>query len=331
MVKGTSIRVLSGEDVRRALPMSEAIDAMKTAFAELSAGRVAMPVRTQIAIPEEEGTALFMPSHGTAFGGLCVKTVNLFGKNAGVGLPRIQGLVCLFDGETGTPAAVLEGTVLTSLRTGAASGAATDLLARAGSRKAAILGAGVQGRTQLEAVCAVRPVSEARVFDPDRGAAQAFAEEMAPRLDVVVTVSKSSGSAIRGADIVCTATAAKDPVFADGDIDPGTHINAVGSYQPEVREIPGETVGRATLVLDHRESALAETGDIIIPLRQGLIAAKDLETELGDILLGRAPGRSSEEGITLFKSVGVAVQDLAAAVRALEGAVARGLGTVVPL
>ncbi|MBE0534792.1 MAG: ornithine cyclodeaminase [Phycisphaerae bacterium] len=325
------MRILSEKDIREALPMREAVAAMKEAFAELSAGRVTMPVRTHIDIPEHAGTALFMPCFAERFGRIGLKIVNLFDNNAVKGVPRIQGLVCLFDGQTGSPIALLNGTYLTALRTGAASGAATDLLARTDAATVAIFGAGVQGRTQLEGVCAVRPVQKALVFDPVANAAAAFAAEMSRALCIEVAAVTSPREAVFKADVVCTATVSTTPVFDDAHLRAGTHINAVGSYKPDVQEIPTETVRRAHLIVDHRTSALGETGDLIIPLRQGLIKESDIYAELGQIAAGKSPGRASENGITLFKSVGLAIQDLAAAARAFENAVEKRLGQLVDL
>ena len=326
-----AIRVLSADDVRRALPMAEAIEAMRTAFSQLTSGAVRMPVRSHIDVPEYEGTALFMPSYAPCFGNIGVKVVNVFGANVQRELPRIQALVCLFDSTTGTPRAILDGTSLTALRTGAASGVATDLLARSDASRVAILGAGVQGRTQLEAVLAVRSIRTVKVYDPLPEAAGTFASEMGTHLKADIEVAASARAAVSEADIVCTATVSQTPVFADADIVAGTHINAVGCYKPQVQEIPAETVCRAQIVVDHRESALTETGDLIIPLEQGSITEADIHAELGEILAGKAVGRTSDEAVTLFKSVGVAVQDLAAAARALARAEAEQLGTVVTL
>jgi len=326
-----TLRVLSGTDIRQALPMPAAIEAMKEAFAELSAGRVTMPTRTHIDVPDHAGTALFMPSSAARFGRIGVKIVNVFGANRAQGLPAIQGLVCLFDSATGTPLAVLNGTHLTALRTGAASGLATDLLACADALTAAILGAGVQGRTQLEAVCAVRPIRKVWVYDVRAEVAEAFADEMGVALAVEVTAASSAQEAVRGADVVCAATVSSRPVFADADLAPGAHINAVGSYKPHVQEIPAETMQRALVVVDHRASALAETGDLIIPIEQGLMQEADIHAELGEIVAGQVVGRTSESQTTLFKSVGVAIQDLAAATRAFEQAETAGLGQIVEI
>lgn len=311
--------------------MAAAVEVMKEAFEELSAGRVTMPARTHVDVPASGGTALFMPCHANRFGKIGVKVVSVFGGNRGKGLPAIQGIVFLLDGETGTPLAILDGTYLTALRTGATSGAATDLLARADATTVAILGAGVQGRAQLEAVCTVRSIRKAWVYDVVPESAETFAEEMSTALSVEVTVAPSSKQAVQGADVVCAATVSSTPVFADADIAGGTHVNAVGSYEPEVQEVPAETVLRSLVVVDHREAALEETGDLIIPIERGLMKDTDIHAELGEIVAGTAPGRTSADQVTLFKSVGVAIQDLAVGARVLERGQAQHLGQIVRL
>jgi alanine dehydrogenase len=325
------IRFLSAEDIRLALPMKDAVEAMKEAFRELSAGRVKMPTRAHIDIPEHAGTALFMPSYAECFGKICVKVVNVFTSNPSKDFPAIQGVVCLLDGETGSPLAILNGTFLTALRTGAASGAATDLLARAEAETVAIIGAGVQACMQLEAMCAVRSIKKVWVYDISEEAAKQFAEKMSGALDVEIKVAESSSDALKCADIICTATVSSTPVFADADIAEGVHINAIGSYKPEVQEIPEETVIRSVLVVDHRESAMEEAGDLLIPIKKGSIQETHIHAELGEIVAGEVVGRTSDNDVTLFKSVGVAVQDLAAATRVFEQAEKRDLGKMVGL
>jgi ornithine cyclodeaminase/alanine dehydrogenase-like protein (mu-crystallin family) len=325
------LRFLSGEDVRRALPMAEAVEAMKRAFAALARGEAEMPPRTHLEVPRCQGNVLFMPCYLPGEGRLGVKVVSLFDANPGRGLPRIQAVVVVLDGTDGSPQAVIEGASLTALRTGAASGAATDLLARPDAATAAVFGAGVQGRTQLEALAAVRPIRRAWVFDADPDRAEAFAREMSETLGLVVAAARTPAEALRGADVVCTATTAKTPVFADGDLPPGAHLNAVGAYQPSAHEIPVETVERARVVVDHRASALAEAGDLLIPIQRGRFAAERIHAELGEIVLGLKAGRASDAEVTLFKSVGLAIQDLAAAAAVLDGARRLGLGTEVEL
>jgi len=280
------LRFLSGRDVAKALPMRDAVEAMKEAFRQISAGEAVVPPRTHIAVASPPGDALFMPAYVPATRRMGLKIVTLFGDNVARGLPRIQALVIVLDAATGSPLAVMDGTSLTAIRTGAASGAATDLLARPDANVAAIFGAGPQAQTQLEAVCVVRPIRRAMIFDPVAGRAEALAREMAPRLGIAVLAARSPAEALAGADIVCTATTSVEPVFADRDVAPGTHINAIGSYKPTVREIPAETVRRARVVVDHRPAALAEAGDLIIPMEQGLIEKDHIYAELGEIVAG---------------------------------------------
>ena len=325
------IRILSREDVQQALPMEQAIEAIKAAFAQLSTGQADVPLRAALEVPRHNGVTLFMPGYLAEDDQMAVKIVSVFNDNPTKGLPLIHALVVVVDATTGRPAAVMDGTVLTALRTGAASGAATDLLARRDVHTAAVFGAGAQGRTQLEAVCAVRPIREARVYDVALERAAAYADEMSQRLSLPVEVAETPAQAVRQADVICTATTSSSPVFEDGDVRPGTHINAVGAYTPHMQEVPAETVLRARVVIDYREASLAEAGDLLIPLGQGLMTEDHIYAELGEIVAGRKTGRASSQEITLFKSVGVAVQDVAAAGAVLEAARRLGLGTELAL
>jgi alanine dehydrogenase len=317
---------LSSEDVRRALPMADAVEAMKDAFLALSARRVGLPARTRLPL-EGDGLALIMPCSDPEIGAASLKWLGFRPSNPSRGLSVIHAMVILADQKSGAPLGILEGSALTALRTGAASGAATDVLARRDAATAAIFGAGAQARTQLEAVKAVRPLARARIFDLDRGAAGAFADEMSRRLGLPVEAAASAADALAGADVVCTATTATEPVFSDGGIRPGTHINAVGVFDRLYAEIPSETVARSRVFVDHLEAALEEAGDLLRPLSAGRISRSHFETELGTVLAGRAEGRRAPDEITLFKSVGSAVQDLYAAERAVANARRLGLGT----
>jgi ornithine cyclodeaminase/alanine dehydrogenase-like protein (mu-crystallin family) len=325
------LRFLSASDIRRALPMAEAVAVMKEVFSAVSRGQVVMPPRQHLEIAEHEGIVLFMPSYLPRQQCVGMKTITLFGRNPAAGLPRIQAMVLLFDAANGRPLAVLEGTVLTAIRTGAACGAATDLLARPDCHRVAMLGAGVQARTQLEAMRAVRTIRQVAIHDVSADRAAAFAAELEGEEALEVRVAAWPGQAVSEADIICAATTSATPVFDDSDLPPGVHINAIGSYQPGVQEIPAQTVRRARVVVDHRESALAETGDLIIPIRQGLFSADRIHAELGEIVAGLRPGRQSAEEVTFFKSVGLAAQDAAAGAAALKNAEALGLGTAVEL
>lgn len=323
-------RVLSAQDVRRALPMKQAIECMKKAFVILSGKEAVTPPRTHLDLPEHQGGTLIMPVYIPEMQRVGLKFLSLFGENPKQGLPTIQALIIVMDATNGRPLAMMDGASLTALRTGAGAGVATELLARRDARVAAIFGAGVQGRTQLEAVCAVRSIERAYIFEADRQRAAQFADEMSAQLAVPVSVADSR-DALREADIICTATTASTPVFADSEIKNGAHINAIGSYKPHVREVPGETVCRAKVVVDHRESCLAEAGDLLIPMREMAINEDHIWAELGEIIGGRTQGRTSDGEITLYKSVGNAVQDLVAASYVTAEAITRNLGVEVPL
>lgn len=322
--------VLNADEVRKALPMKETIEAMKQAYASLSDGRAEAPLRTRLPIPNHDALAIFMPAyvHTEEADALAVKIVNIFPQNPARGLPYIQAAVLAFDAATGNVSAMLEGSSLTAIRTGAGSGAAIDLLARKDSKVVAIFGAGVQGRTQLEAACSVRRVEKAWVFDSDSKRAEAFAKEMAGQGAIPSTLEPAASprQAVQDADIICTATTSTTPVFDDSDLKPGAHISAIGSYTPEMAEVPPETIMRAKVFVDSRSAVLAEAGDLIQPIQKGLITEAHVRAELGEIILGRKAGRESDSEITYFKSVGVAVQDAIAAQLALKNADKMGIG-----
>ena len=308
----TSILHLSAEAVRRALPMSEAIAAMREAFAQLARGEVTLPPRLRMDTSSENGVALVMPCHSASQKLFSVKFITLFADNHRRGLPLIQSTVLLSDGATGVPLAVMDGASLHRPPHGrGVRQLATDLLARPEATAVAILGAGVQARTQLEAVACVRRIQRVRVFDRNTESAGRFAAEMQQQLGLAVACATSPAEAVEGADIICTATTSTIPVFDDHAVKPGAHINAVGVFHPDMAEVPAATVRRARVVVDHRPSALEEAGDLLMPLRAGLMGAEDFSTELGRIVLGLKPGRTAANEITLFKSVGVAIQDLA--------------------
>jgi ornithine cyclodeaminase/alanine dehydrogenase-like protein (mu-crystallin family) len=317
------IRVLAAADVRAALPMPMAIEAMKSAFGQFSSGDATVPLRGRL--HTDKGVTLLMPAFLRRSRNLAVKVVSVFGDNPSLGLPTVSALVLVLDAETGIARAVMEGDSLTALRTGAAGGLAADLLARSDASTAALFGAGVQGRAQLTAVCAVRSIRRVMVFDPSPEAAARLVKEIgtwpnAPQARVAV----SSAEAVRQADIVMTATTATSPVFDGNDLQPGTHITGVGSFTPEMQEIDASVVRRAYVVVDAREAAMAEAGDLIK-------AEASIDAELGEIVNGDRPGRQNDEQITFFKSVGMAAQDAVAAAAVLAAAEDQGLGIVADL
>jgi len=325
--------ILNADDVRRCLPMDAAIEAMKHAYASLTQGHAIMPARAHLPIEPHDGVSLVMPVYVNSDGveALSVKVVSLFPGNIPNGLPLIQSAVMVFNAQTGQPMAVLEGSTLTGIRTGAAAGAATDLLARLESKTAAIIGAGVQARTQLEAVCTARNIETAWIFGPTRSKVEAMIESMAGqgKIPSDLRLASSPKEAISDADIICTATTSSTPVFDDAKVKAGTHINAVGSYQPHVREIPPETVVRSRVYVDSYADAREEAGDLIQPIESGLIDWDHIQAELGEVVLNRKPGRSSDDEVTFFKSVGVAVQDAFAADIAVKYAIMHGVGQSV--
>ena len=325
--------ILSADDVRKALPMTEAIEAMKTAYASLSDGMAVVPLRTRLPIPNSEALSLIMPSyvHSDEAKALAIKVVSLFPTNPARDLAYIQAAVLAFDPETGQTIALLEGSSLTAIRTGAGSGAAIDLLARADSKIVAVFGAGVQGRTQLQAACAVRDIETAYILDHTRDKAQKLADEMRSKGSIPhdVRVASSPKEAIENADIICTATTSSIPVFDDQDVKRGTHISGVGGYRADMQEIPSATMQRAKIYVDSRSASLEEAGDLIQPIRAGLFDESHICGELGEVILGKVPGRQSQEEITCFKSVGIAVQDAIAAQVALNNARKMNIGKEV--
>jgi ornithine cyclodeaminase/alanine dehydrogenase-like protein (mu-crystallin family) len=323
--------ILNAKNVRAALPMVEAIESMRRAFAALTEGRVLTPSRTHIDIEQHDGATLVMPAllYDGDSSALAVKVVSLFDGNHEKGLARIQASVLMFELHTGCPIALLDGAALTAIRTGAASGLATEFMARPESKSVAIFGAGVQARTQLEAVRTVRNIEEVAIYSPVPGEADVMVAELLAETSTgpfTARAASSPADALSDADIVCTATASSTPVFEDDMLRPGTHINAIGSYKPHVAEIPPETVVRAHVVVDQHEAAMEEAGDLIQPIEAGLITWNHIAADLGELVLGRSSGRTSPDEITFFKSVGNAVQDAAAAATTIKNAKEQGLG-----
>ena len=251
------LRVLTADDVRRALPMATAVAAMKEAYRQFSAGQADVPLRSRLEVSAHDGVTLVMPAYLRRTGELAVKIVSVFSNNPARQLPTIHALVVAVDAETGAPAALLEGAALTAIRTGAASGAATDALARADSRTLAVFGSGAQARTQLEAVCTVRAIERVKIYSLDPPGAQRLVDACAGQSPIPadVRVAASAVAALEGADIVCTATTSSTPVFEDSALQAGTHINAIGSYTPSMQEIDPQTLRRALLVVDSRQAA----------------------------------------------------------------------------
>lgn len=325
--------LLTREDVQALFTVEEAIQAMEGAFRQHALGKVTMPLRTAIAVPEHRGLDLIMPAYVAGEGGgLGLKVVSVYPDNpAQHRLPTILATVLLQDPRTGALLAIMDGTYLTAMRTGAAGGVAARYLARPEARRAGLFGAGVQARTQLLALCHVRPIEEAWVYDPIAESASRFAAEMGERLGIPIRVARDPREAVEGMDVVVTATTSRTPVFDGAWVAPGTHVTGVGSHTPDSRELDGTLIRRARVVVDERRAALSEAGDVILPLKEGLIGEDHIAAELGEVVAGLRPGRETPEQVTVFKSVGLAFQDIAAATRVYELARARGVGMEVPL
>lgn len=320
---------LNRQDVEQALPLPEAITAMKIGFSALSSGKAEIPLRTKISVGGKDAVVLFMPAfldHDRQKS-ISLKAVAVFPENVTLDLPIIHAAVLVMDVNTGQINAVMEGSSLTAIRTGGASGAATEILSREECRVGAIFGAGVQGRTQLQAVCSVRSLEKVWIYDPREGEAVKFREELAGQGPIPedLRVAETPAQALSDVDIICAATTSREPIFQAEDIKPGTHINGVGSYTPQMKEIPPQLIQKASMFVGSTEAVLAEAGEVIEAEKQGWIDRAGI-VELGSVINQQASGRREEGEITFFKSVGVAVQDAAAAHLVLENARKMGLG-----
>ena len=308
-------------------------DALGEAMADLSAGRASAPNRVGALVEERDGLLLAMPGYTPSVGALASKLVSLFPRNAGTPYPTHQALMMAFDPENGRPLALLDGTSITTIRTGAGSALATRLLAREDSATLAILGTGVQARAHGRAVSRVRPFREVRVAGRNAEKAKALAGELAGELGLPAGAAASWEDACAGTDVVCATTHPSEPVVRREWLAPGAHVTSVG-FDPGGREVDDATVAESLVVVESRAAALAPSpsgsNDLLQPLERGLIDAEQLH-EVGELVTGDRPGRTSADQITLYKSVGVAVQDCAAAALVLRAARERGAGREVDL
>ncbi len=319
-----TLRILTAADVYAALPMPKAIDAMRSAYNQLSAGKVIMPPRQHIAT--DKGVTLIMPAflpEGCEFG---IKIVSIYDENPEHNLPRITATVFVLDPTTGETKAIMDGASLTAIRTGAGGGVAADLLSRSNASTVGMFGAGVQARSQLQAVMCVRDINRIYLISRTQVSAERFAAEISGWADAPdVLIVPTPKQVVADADIVICATTSGTPLFDGNDLKSGTHITAVGTFVPEKREVDTTTIRRANrIVVDSREDCLAEAGDLIIP-------KAEIHAEIGEIANGNKHGRQSDDEITFFKSVGVAVQDAVAASLVLAEAETKDIGTIVDM
>ncbi len=324
--------VLTGAQVEALLDLDELIDAVAAAMSDLSAGRASVPDRIAAFVPEHEGLMAAMPGYAPSAGVLVTKLVTLYHRNAGTALPTHQAVIVTCDPDTGRPAALLDGNVITAVRTGAASALSARLLARPDAGVLAILGTGVQARSHARAMCRVRPIREIRVAGRDAARAATLAAELAAELGVPARGAADYAGALDGADIACGTTAEGDPAVRLSWLTPGVHVTSVRAVG---RELDDATVADALVCVETRRAALAPfpagTVDLLEPVRDGVIGEDHLHAELGELVDGTRQGRTADDQITLYKSVGVAVQDAAAASLVLRAARERGIGTEVPL
>src|SRR5215204_5520329 len=321
-----AILILNQEEVEQLLDMEGCIEAMAEALASLARGEVHVPLRFVVKPEGEPSLIGLMPAHRAGDSPLySLKTVCVFPDNPKRGLDAHQGTVTLFDGETGEVRALMNASAITAIRTAAVSAVATRLLAREDTKKLAILGAGVQARSHLDSMRAVRNFDEIVLFSPTPGHAQALAEEFG------VETAESAEEAVRDADVVVTATNATEPVLERSWLKEGAHLNAVGGRPPQMTELDPETVAAAALFVDRRESAENEAGDYRRALEEGAIGPDHIRGEIGEVLIGRKPGREDASQLTMFRSLGLAVEDLAAAEYVVRRAREEGAGTEVEL
>jgi len=325
-----NILVLNHADVEQLLPIDECIPVMAEALAALARGDAHQPLRMVVRPPGAAGLFGLMPAYmagdRAAYG---LKAVCIFPGNAARGKDAHQGGVLLFSAETGELLALMNASAITAIRTAAVSGVATRLLARADAGDLAIVGAGVQARSHLAAMACVRPIRRARVASRSPERAQAFAAELAPRYSFPIQAAETVEAAVRGADLIVTATTAAEPIVRREWIAPGAHLNVVGSSIPTTREVDTATMADAALFVDRRESTLNEAGDYLFAMRDGAIGPEHIRAEIGELLAGGVPGRTAPDEITLFKSLGLAVEDLAAADYVFRREQAAGIGSWV--
>jgi len=325
------VLVVNGSEVRTLLPMDECIDVMSDALAALARSEAMVPLRQIMWLPEKVGALGMMPGYISGIDAVGLKVITVFPGNHGTRYDSHQGAVLLFEATHGQLLAIMDATTITAIRTAAVSGVATRLLAREDAESLAILGSGVQAGTHLAAMLHSRPIQKVRVWSRDAAHAQRFAERESKRHGIAINVMTSVQDAVKECDIICTTTSAREPILRGEWITPGTHINAVGSSVPFTRELDSTAVKIARLFVDRRESALNEAGDFLLARKEGIIEDTHIVGEIGEIMIGEIDGRRTSDEITLFKSLGLGIEDLAAANHIYRKAIQSNDGTAVEL
>lgn len=331
MLSKWNMLLLSETQVQNLLDIDELIATLEQAHVQYSTGKAVMPVRLVVPLPQIHGRITSMPGFLNEDKALGMKVVTYFQDNPKYGLPAILATIMLFSVETGKMIAAMDGNYITAIRTACASAMATKALANPQTPALGILGAGVQARAHIRALARVRKLETIKIYSPSNSSAAAVKKEMASQVHAAIEVAKSAEDAVRDADILVTVTTAKEPILKQEWLKPGVHINAVGAHRPDAREIDGQTMARAKIVVDSREAIMAECGDVLLAMKEGLITDENIHGEIGEVLAGAKPRRQSIDEITLYKSVGIAIQDVATANLVYQKALERGVGTTVDI
>lgn len=321
--------ILNKRDLEELLPMEEVLNVLAVGFCEAREGRCVVPVRFHLGIEEDQGQFLYMPAYLPGLKQSGTKIVSVFPQNTLKGKPTLYAVYLLSDPTTGELLALLEGATLTGIRTGGASGLATRYLARREAKVLGIIGTGFQSFFQFQAIRLVRPIEEVWTYDLDPRRLEDFCKRLSPM--VKVHSASSPAEVVRRSDILVTSTTSRTPVFSGKDLKPGTHINAIGAFRPDMRETDDETIVRARIVVDTYEGCLSEAGDLLIPMNEGKLKKESILGDLGDLVAGLKKGRDSDEEITFFKSVGFAMEDVVTAHHAYKKAIQEGKGQRVEM
>lgn len=311
------------------MDVEELSKALEKAHVEFSTGKAVMPVRLVVPVPEIKGRITSMPAYLSEDKALGMKVVTYFPENPRQGLPIILATVFLFSTESGKLLAVMDGTYITAIRTACISAVATRALANPETPVLGVLGAGVQARAQIRTLCAMRKIEEIKVYDVLEKSVRSLKEELEPDVRIKIKAVKTPEQAVRDVDLLVTVTTAKEPIVRADWLKPGVHINAIGSHRPDLREIDGVTMRRAKVVVDSREAVMAECGDVLLAIKEGAITEDHIHAEIGEVLAGKKTGRTSAGEITLYKAVGIAIQDVATAKLAYQKAVEKKVGVNV--
>jgi alanine dehydrogenase len=323
--------VLSEKQVGGLLDIDELIEVLEAAHIQYSAGKAVMPLRLVVPLPQIQGRITSMPGYLTEDRALGMKVVTYFQGNQAKGLPPILATLLLFSADSGKVIATMDGSTITAVRTACASAMATKALANRDTPVVGILGAGVQARAHIRALCRVRKLSTIKVYSPSGMSGMAVKNDLEAEIGVRIEVAKNPEETVRDSDLVVTVTTAKEPVLRSEWLKPGAHINAVGSHRPDTREIDGPTLARSKVVVDSREAIMTECGDLLLAIKENIITENHIHGEIGEVLAGKKAGRGSAGEVTLYKSVGIAIQDVAAAQLVYRKAVEQKIGTDIEI